>query len=90
MQDSSSIASIAEEDTSQCDGDSDAAVAGDDASSSSTDGQRELPKKSVKDHFRRFGRKVVLPFLDQVVGDQNEESGETLNDMEVSTVAVSD
>ena len=67
------VESIAEEDCSRDSGDTESAVAGDALSSTSKDWQSTPPHYAVRDRFKKFGRKVVLPFLDQVVGDQNED-----------------
>ena len=34
---------------------------------------QQAPKRTMGVRFRNFGRRVVLPFLDQVVGDRDQE-----------------
>jgi len=42
-------------------------------------------RKSMKDRFKRFGRNVVLPFLDQVVGDNDRNVGGGSSNNETTT-----
>ena len=70
------VESIAEEDCRRDGDDSESATAADESSFNSSEQQSTLPRHAVKDHIKRFGRKVVLPFLDQVVGDKNGDSSE--------------
>eukprot|EP00522_Entomoneis_paludosa_P010276 CAMPEP_0172439616 /NCGR_PEP_ID=MMETSP1065-20121228/540_1 /TAXON_ID=265537 /ORGANISM="Amphiprora paludosa, Strain CCMP125" /LENGTH=486 /DNA_ID=CAMNT_0013188323 /DNA_START=215 /DNA_END=1675 /DNA_ORIENTATION=- len=48
---------------------------------SKSSSSEQSKKKTMGDRFKNFGRSVVLPFLDQVVGDQKkEEEGEKTKD----------
>mmetsp|Transcript_7994 Transcript_7994/g.22224 ORF Transcript_7994/g.22224 Transcript_7994/m.22224 type:complete len:614 (+) Transcript_7994:42-1883(+) len=55
------------------------------STASTTSTQEQQPKKkTMGDRFKSFGRNVVLPFLDQVVGDRKEEEPKTPDEIQKS------